>query len=121
MIMRTVSVTEPRLDEDPAMTTIGSPGLAKPVLLELRHRVVAQPVDVLEGSHEGLLDAPRAAQLAVRSTTFGVRATIGMGGRKREIARAVRPERVHATMATAFSSMAARHAAPVMAAVTRWA
>ena len=37
------------------------------------------------------------------------------------MARAVMPERVQATMATAFSSIAARHAAPVMAAaVTRW-
>ena len=42
---------------------------------------------------------------------------IGMGGRKREMALAVMPERVHATIATARSSIAARHAAPVIAAV----
>ncbi len=51
--------------------------------------------------------------------SLGVIATIGMGGRNREMARAVRPERVHATMATARSSIAARQAAPVMAAVIR--
>jgi len=55
----------------------------------------------------------------VAVASLGVIATIGMGGRKREIARAVIPERVHATIATACSSIAARQAAPVMAAVTR--
>jgi hypothetical protein len=51
--------------------------------------------------------------------SLGVIAIIGIGGRKREIALAVMPERVHATIATARSSMAARQAAPVIAAVMR--
>jgi len=46
-------------------------------------------------------------------------AMIGMGGRNREMALAVMPDRVHATIATARSSMAARQAAPVIAAVIR--
>ena len=44
---------------------------------------------------------------------------IGIGGRNREIARAVAPERVQAMMAAASSSMAARQAAAVVAAVMR--
>jgi hypothetical protein len=46
-------------------------------------------------------------------------AMIGMGGRNREMALAVMPDRVQATIATARSSIAARQAAPVIAAVMR--
>src|SRR5437588_6712847 len=49
----------------------------------------------------------------------GVAAMIGAVGRKREMARAVAPVRVHAMIAAASMSLAARHAAAEIAAVMR--
>lgn len=118
MTIRTVSVIAVPPDCEPAMITTASPDWAMPASLIL---AIAKSQSS-SMSDEGDMKTSWTPQelfnwRAVDS--LGVIAMIGIGGRKREMARAVMPERVQATMATAFSSIAARHAAPVIAAVMR--
>ena len=63
----------------------------------------------------GVIPQAMASWRAVRGR--GVAATIGTRGRKREMARGVRPELVQATMAVTSASAEARHAAAEIAAV----
>jgi Protein of unknown function (DUF917) len=118
MIMRTVSVTWAPPVVEPAITTIGSPDWAIPALFTSASATSHSSSMSCDGDTT-TRSIPHELRSCREVDALGVIATMGIGGRKRDIARAVIPDRVHATMATAFSSMAARHAAPVMAAVIR--
>lgn len=115
--MRTVSVTDLPPDADPAINTMGSPDLASPTFINCV-RATSQRLSMSLAGETKISWTPHEDRSCRAVDSLGVIATIGIGGRKREIARAVMPERVQATIATAFSSIAARHAAPVIAAVT---